>query len=78
MPLCVCVDENRKLVVREGAIPLVLAALKQHMANEGVARAACSALGNISGNGEYALGGVLVCASVCVYICLRVWKLVCS
>ena len=61
--MCVCVyaAENKVLVAREGAVPLVLAALKQHMAHEGVARSACSALSNISGNGVCALGSVLVC-----------------
>ena len=44
--------ENQALVAREGAVPVVLAVLKQHLAHAGVAKVACSTLLNLSLNGE--------------------------
>ena len=49
--VCVCVADNKVLLAREGAVPVLLAVLKQHMTNADVAQAACTALQNISNNG---------------------------
>ncbi len=49
--MCVCAADNKVLLAREGAVPVLLAVLKQHMTNADVAEAACTALSNISYNG---------------------------
>ena len=51
MCVCVCAADNEALLAREGAVPVLLAVLKQHMTNADVAEAACTALSNISYNG---------------------------
>ena len=62
--VCVCTALAAKhfgIVSHAGAIDTVIAVLRQHFDSPNVIKAACNALGNISGNGQYCIPGDHAC-----------------